>query len=70
VLATAGIAAGIVSAAVLARLMRAVLFAVAATDLITYTSVSLLLILVTLIACYVPARRATKQDPLIALRTE
>lgn len=69
-LAVVGIAAGIVSAAVLARLMRAVLFAVGATDLVTYTLVSLLLIVVTLIACYVPARRATKQDPLIALRTE
>ncbi len=69
-LAACGIAAGVVSAALLARLMRAVLFAVAATDLMTYASVSLLLIAVTLIACYVPARRATKQDPLTALRTE
>ncbi len=69
-LAAAGIGAGIVSAAVLARLMRAVLFAVAATDTLTYVSVSFLLIVVTLAACYVPARRATKQDPLIALRTE
>jgi ABC-type antimicrobial peptide transport system permease subunit len=70
VLAALGIAAGVASAAVLARLMRAVLFAVATTDLMTYASVSLLLILVTLVACYVPARRATRQDPLTALRTE
>ncbi len=70
VLAVVGIAAGIVSAALLARLMRAVLFAVDATDAVTYASVSVLLIVVTLAACYVPARRATKQDPLIALRTE
>jgi putative ABC transport system permease protein len=69
-LAGIGITAGIVSAALLARLMRAVLFAVGATDLMTYVSVSLLLIVVTLVACYVPARRATKQDPLTALRTE
>jgi len=69
-LAAAGIAAGILSAAVLARLMRAVLFAVAATDVVTYASVSFLLIVVTLVACYVPARRATRQDPLTALRTE
>jgi hypothetical protein len=62
----AGIAAGIGSAALLARLMGAVLFAVAATDLMTYSSVSLLLIVVTLVACYVPARRPTKQDPLTA----
>jgi putative ABC transport system permease protein len=69
-LAVVGIVAGVGTAAVLARLMRAVLFAVAATDVMTYTSVSLLLIVVTLVACYVPARRATKQDPLTALRTE
>jgi putative ABC transport system permease protein len=69
-LAAAGVAAGIVSAAFLARLMGAVLFAVAPTDAVTYASVSLLLILVALAACYVPARRATKQDPLIALRTD
>ncbi len=69
-LAVVGIVAGVVTAAVLARLMRAVLFAVAATDVMTYVSVSLLLIVVTLAACYVPARRATKQDPLTALRTE
>ena len=70
VLAAGGVAAGIVTAAFLARLMSAMLFAVAPTDLVTYASVSLLLILVALIACYVPARRATKRDPLIALRTE
>ena len=69
-LAAAGVAAGIVTAVFLARLMSAMLFAVAPTDAATYASVSLLLILVALAACYVPARRATKQDPLIALRTE
>ena len=70
VLAIAGVAAGVASAAVLARLMSTVLFAVAATDVVTYAAVSLLLIVVTLVACYVPARRATRQDPLTALRTE
>jgi putative ABC transport system permease protein len=70
VLAAAGVAAGVVSAAFLARLMSAVLFAVAPTDAVTYASVSLLLVLVALAACYVPARRATRQDPLIALRIE
>jgi len=70
VLAVAGVAAGVATAALLARLMSAVLFAVASTDVMTYASVSLLLIAVTLVACYVPARRATRQDPLTALRTE
>jgi putative ABC transport system permease protein len=69
-LAVSGVAAGIVSAVFLAQLMSAVLFAVAPTDAVTYASVSLLLVLVALAACYVPARRATRQDPLIALRTE
>jgi putative ABC transport system permease protein len=59
-----------VMAVILARVMSAMLFAVAPTDAATYASVSLLLILVALIACYVPARRATRQDPLSALRTE
>ena len=68
-LAVGGVVAGIVSAAILARLMSTVLFAVTPTDLVTYVSVSLLLVLVALAACYVPARRATRQDPLIALRT-
>ena len=54
----------------LARLMGAVLFAVGTTDAVTYAAVSGLLELVAMAACYVPARRATKQDPLIALRTE
>ena len=70
ILAAGGVAAGIVTAAVLARLMSAMLFAVAPTDVVTYASVSLVLILVALIACYVPAHRATKRDPLVALRTE
>jgi putative ABC transport system permease protein len=67
-LAAAGIVAGIVSATFLARLMRSVLFSVDVTDAPTYASVSLLLLMVTFAACYVPARRATKQDPLVVLR--
>jgi len=70
VLAGAGVAAGVVAAMFLARLMGAVLFAVGPTDAMTYAVVSLMLALVALAACYVPARRATKQDPLIALRIE
>jgi predicted permease len=69
-LAVAGVAAGLLGAVFLAQLMSAVLFAVAPTDLTTYGAVSMLLIVVALAACYVPARRATKQDPLIALRAD
>jgi len=69
-LAAFGVVVGVVSAAFLARLMSAVLFAVTPTDVVTYAAVSLLLIVVALAACYVPARRATRQDPLIALRSE
>jgi ABC-type antimicrobial peptide transport system permease subunit len=69
-LAVGGVAAGLVTAVFLARLMNAVLFAVAPTDAVTYASVSLLLIVVALAACYLPARRATKRDPLVALRSE
>jgi putative ABC transport system permease protein len=70
VLAAVGVAIGVVGAVFLARLMGAVLFAVAPTDTLTYATVSVLLLLVAASACYVPARRATNQDPLIALRTE
>ena len=70
VLATGGVALGIIVAAFLTPLMSAVLFAVAPTDAVTYAVVSLVLIVVALAACYVPARRATQNDPLVALRTE
>jgi predicted permease len=69
-LAGAGIAAGVVAASMLARLMNAVLFAVTPTDALTYATVSAVLMAVALVACYVPARRARSQDPLIALRSQ
>jgi putative ABC transport system permease protein len=69
-LAAAGVAAGIISAALLARLMNGILFAITPTDAGTYAAVSLLLMIVAVAASYVPARRATKHDPLIALRKE
>ena len=65
-----GLAAGLALAFGLTRLMSAVLFSVSPTDPLTFISVALLLALVAFLACYIPARRATRVDPLVALRYE
>jgi len=65
-----GLAGGLVCAIMLTRLLQRLLFGVSATDPLTFGGIALVLLTVSLLACWIPARRATQIDPLISLKSE
>lgn len=66
----AGVVFGLIGAAALTRVMASLLFGVSATDIVTFSTVPLILAAIALLASYLPARRATQVDPVVALREE
>ena len=70
IMALIGLAIGLIGALSLSRVMSSMLHGVSPTDPLTFTGVSIVLLVVALLACLIPARRATRVDPIVALRTE
>jgi ABC-type antimicrobial peptide transport system permease subunit len=69
-LAVTGLALGLIGALLLTRLLSSLLFGIGPYDLLTFSAVSLVLTTAAILACYIPARRATKVDPIAALHEE
>jgi putative ABC transport system permease protein len=69
-LAMAGVVLGVIGALLISRLLSTMLFQISPTDPMTFVSVAAVLTAVALLACYVPARRATRVNPLTALQSE
>jgi len=65
-----GLALGLVGVIALSRVMVGMLYGVSPTDPLTFAGVSIVLLIVALLACLIPARRATRVDPIVALRSE
>ena len=70
VLAAVGLPIGLIGAAFLTRFIQGLLYGVSATDPVTYVGIPLLLVAVAIFASYIPARRASRVDPLVALRSD
>jgi ABC-type antimicrobial peptide transport system permease subunit len=70
ILASIGLAVGLAIVFILARFLTSMLYGVSPTDPITFIAITFLLAAVALVACYIPARRAARVDPMVALREE